>query len=61
MSTCMKQCNWKELKFNLSMPRQDIANYLGLAVGTVSRLITQFHEKGLVEIDKRNIKITDMI
>jgi len=60
MSTRMKQRNWKELEFNLSMPRQDIANYLGLAVETVSRLITQFHEKGLVNIDKRNIKITDI-
>ena len=60
MSTRMKQRNWKELEFNLSMPRQDIANYLGLAVETVSRLITQFHEKGLVKIDKRNIKITNI-
>lgn len=60
MSTRMKQRNWKELEFNLSMPRQDIANYLGLAVETISRLISQFHEKGLVETNKRNIKITDI-
>ncbi len=60
MSTRMKQRNWKELEFNLSMPRQDIANYLGLAVETVSRLISQFHEKGLIQTNKRNIKIIDI-
>ena len=60
ISSRMKQRNWKELEFNLSMPRQDIANYLGLAVETVSRLMTQFHDKGLIEVDKRNIKINDI-
>lgn len=60
MSSRMKQRHWKELEFNLSMPRQDIANYLGLAVETVSRLMTQFHDKGLIDVDKRNIKITDL-
>lgn len=60
ISTRMKQRNWKEFEFNLSMPRQDIANHLGLAVATVSRLVTQFHEKGLIEINKRNIKITNI-
>lgn len=60
MSRRMKQRHWKELEFNLSMPRQDIANYLGLAVETVSRLMTQFDEKGIIKVDKRNIKITDI-
>ena len=60
MSSRMKQRHWKELEFNLTMPRQDIANYLGLAVETVSRLVTQFHEKGYIDIDKRKIKITNL-
>ncbi len=60
MSSRMKQRHWKELEFNLTMPRQDIANYLGLAVETVSRLVSQFQDKGFIEINKRNIKITDL-
>jgi CRP/FNR family nitrogen fixation transcriptional regulator len=32
------------------MPRQDIADYLGLTVETVSRTITRFEAKGLIEV-----------
>jgi CRP/FNR family nitrogen fixation transcriptional regulator len=31
------------------MPRQDIADYLGLTIETVSRLMTQLEEKGLIK------------
>ena len=34
-------------QFNLSMSRHDIGNYLGLAVETVSRLLTHLHEEGV--------------
>ena len=60
ISVRMKDRHWKENEFNLSMPRQDIANYLGLAVETVSRLFAQFQDNGLIEVDKRHIKIVDM-
>ena len=60
LSNRMKQRNWKETDFNLNMSRQDIANYLGMAVETVSRLFAQFQEKGIISADKRNIMITDM-
>ncbi len=56
----MRERHWKESEFNLAMPRQDIANYLGLAVETVSRLFAQFQERGLIRVDKRHITITDM-
>ncbi len=46
--------------FNLSMSRQDIANYLGLAVETVSRLFAHLQEEGLVEVDRRRVVIRDM-
>lgn len=60
VSARMKERHWKETEFNLAMPRQDIANYLGLAVETVSRLFAQFQEYGLIAVDKRHITITDM-
>lgn len=46
--------------FHLSMSRHDIGNYLGLAVETVSRLLTHLHEVGIIMVDRRYIKILDM-
>ncbi len=45
--------------FNLSMSRQDIANYLGLKLETVSRTFTHLQKKGLVSVDRRHIRILD--
>lgn len=46
-------------EFNLSMSRHDIANFLGLAVETLSRLFKKFQENNLLAVNKRNIQITD--
>ncbi len=47
-------------EFNLVMSRHDIANYLGLAAETVSRLITRFQESGIVEVNRRRVTILDL-
>ncbi len=47
-------------EFFLSMTRNDMANYLGLAVETVSRLITRLSKKGLIEIKDKYLSIVDM-
>ncbi len=60
MSSRMGERHWKEDKFNLSMPRQDIANYLGMAVETVSRLFAAFQNEKIIEVDRRSIVIVDM-
>ncbi len=60
ISSRMRERHWKENEFNLAMPRQDIANYLGLAVETVSRLFAQFQDNGIISVDKRHITINDM-
>jgi CRP/FNR family transcriptional regulator len=46
-------------QFNLSMGRQDIGNHLGLAVETVSRLLTRMQQEGLLEVEGRQITICD--
>lgn len=58
-SSRMKQHHWKESEFNLIMPRHDIANYLGVAAETLSRLFAKFRDDGLIEVNRRHIKIID--
>lgn len=45
--------------FQLSMSRGDIANHLGLAIETVSRLFTRFQDDGLIDIHNKTISIND--
>jgi CRP/FNR family transcriptional regulator len=47
-------------QFNLTMSRHDIANYLGLAVETVSRIMTHMQDEGLINVDRRFVSIEDM-
>jgi CRP/FNR family transcriptional regulator len=46
-------------EFDLSMSRDDIGNYLGLASETVSRTLTGMKKNGCVMLDRRHIKIVD--
>lgn len=45
--------------FYLSMTRSDIANYLGMAIETISRLLTKFHDLGLIDVQRRKITLLD--
>jgi CRP/FNR family transcriptional regulator len=45
--------------FLLSMSRQDIGCYLGLAVETVSRTLTRFQECGVLQVNRREVEILD--
>ena len=47
-------------EFNLPMSRQDIGNYLGLAIETVSRLFAQFQEKQILAVNRRQVQIMDL-
>jgi CRP/FNR family transcriptional regulator len=46
--------------FHLSMSRHEIGNYLGLAVETVSRLFTRFHEEKLLVVDRKHVRLTNL-
>jgi len=43
--------------FSLPMSRQDIGNYLGLAIETVSRLFARFQEEDILTVDRKLITI----
>ena len=43
----------------LTMTRQDIANYLGLAIETVSRTLRRFQDSGMLVVTRRKIQIYD--
>ncbi len=47
-------------EFILSMSRQEIGSYLGLALETVSRLFTRFQEDGILRVDRKHITILDL-
>lgn len=44
----------------LSMSREDIGNYLGLKLETVSRMFSKFQDEGLIAVERRNLHIKDM-
>lgn len=47
----------------LSMSRNDIASYLGLAVETVSRLFTRFEDMGVLAVQGKSVRVlrTDLL
>jgi CRP/FNR family transcriptional regulator len=47
------------LQFDLPMSRRDLANYLGLVIETVSRLFSRLAELGIIEVERKTIRIAD--
>jgi len=59
LSLRFKQRGFSEKAFNLTMTRSDIANYLGLAIETVSRLLTQLQKDNILKIEDKLVEIID--
>ena len=59
LSQRFSQRGFSANEFNLSMSRSDIANMLGLAVETISRLFSLFQEQGLLEVERKHVKLLD--
>ncbi|MCW9024458.1 MAG: fumarate/nitrate reduction transcriptional regulator Fnr [Gammaproteobacteria bacterium] len=60
LSERYKARGFSAIEFNLSMSRNDIANLLGMAVETVSRLFSQFQDQGLLQVERKHVKILDV-
>ena len=59
LSESHKILGCSDSEFDLTMSRDDIGNYLGLASETVSRTLTGMRKNGCVKLDRRHIKIID--
>lgn len=46
-------------RFQLRMSREDIGNYLGLTIESISRLLSRFKKQGWLEVDKRELTLLD--
>lgn len=46
-------------RFQLTMARTDIANFLRLAPETVSRVLKRFQDDGLVKVERRELELLD--
>jgi CRP/FNR family transcriptional regulator len=46
-------------EFDLSMSRKEIGSYLGLTFESVSRMLSDFHARGVIEVAGRKVRIVD--
>ena len=60
LSQRLKARAYSGTEFHLRMSRAEIGSYLGMKLETVSRTFSQFQDRGLLEVDKRHIRIVDM-
>jgi CRP/FNR family transcriptional regulator, anaerobic regulatory protein len=50
---------YSSCEFVLRMTRAEIASYLGLTLETVSRSFSRFHHEGLLQVERRLVKLLD--
>ena len=60
LSSRFHNLGYSAKEYNLPMSRQEIGNYLGLTIETVSRLLTKFQRNGLVKINRKAIRLEDL-
>ena len=60
LSQRMKARGYSPCEFHLRMSRAEIGSYLGMKLETVSRTFSAFQQQGLLEVDKKHIRIVDL-
>jgi CRP/FNR family transcriptional regulator len=52
---------YSSTSFQLRMSREDIGNYLGLTIESISRLLSRFKQQGWLKVDKREVQLLDPV
>ncbi len=60
LSGRLKRRGLSHREFSLTMTRHDVGNYLGLALGTVCRLLAELQDSGVLSVHRRYIHIHDL-
>ncbi|MDX1408109.1 MAG: helix-turn-helix domain-containing protein [Saprospiraceae bacterium] len=60
LSSYHRDRGYSATQFSLPMSRTDIANYLSLAVETVSRTLTKMQRDGTIDLSRNEISILDL-
>jgi len=60
LSVRLHNLGYSAVEFRLPMSRQEIGNYLGLTVETVSRIFNRLQRDEVISIDRKLIKINDL-
>ena len=61
LSQRLTALGYSSTEFIMRMSREEIGNYLGLTLETVSRLFSRFAKDGVIRVSQREIKILDMV
>jgi CRP/FNR family transcriptional regulator len=57
LSQRYRMLGYSSCEFVLRMTREEIGNYLGLSLETVSRLLSRFQREGLLAVQQRDVAI----
>ena len=60
LSQRLKARGYSASEFHMRMTRAEIGSYLGMKLETVSRTFSAFQQQGLLEVDKRHIRIINL-
>jgi CRP/FNR family transcriptional regulator, anaerobic regulatory protein len=60
VSQRMQARGYSPKEFHLRMSRAEIGSFLGMKLETVSRTFSAFQQQGLLEVDKKHVRIVDM-
>jgi CRP/FNR family transcriptional regulator len=61
LSTRYAARGYSPTSFQLRMSREDIGNYLGLTIESISRLLSRFKKQGWLKVDKREVTLLDPV
>ena len=59
LSQRFEERGFSNREFHLTMTRNEIGNYLGLTIETISRLLSRFQKDNIIKVDGKLITILD--